>query len=122
MIEGKNEFSFTVPSSGRIITYKILTGRDEKAIDREIQGLKKLNKESSTETSTRWKHIIQSVDGDTEKKQIREFVDNQFLARDSRSFREHIKLTQPDINLTTVLDSGKEVTIPIGLRFFWPDI
>ena len=56
------------------------------------------------------------------KKQIREFVDNQFLARDSRSFREHIKLTQPDINLTTVLDSGKEVTIPIGLRFFWPDI
>jgi len=122
MIEGKNEFSFTVPSSSRIITYKILTGRDEKAIEREIQGLKKLNKESSTETSTRWKHIIQSVDGDTEKKQIREFVDNQFLARDSRSFREHIKLTQPDINLTTVLDSGKEVTIPIGLRFFWPDI
>ena len=40
MIEGKNEFSFTVPSSGRIITYKILTGRDEKAIDKKSKDLK----------------------------------------------------------------------------------
>jgi len=29
--------------------------------------------------------------------------------------------TQPDVDMTYVLDSGEEVTIPIGLNFFWPD-
>ena len=57
----------------------------------------------------------------TEKKDIRDFVDNYFLARDSRAFREHIKNTQPDVNLNVTLDSGEEVAIPIGLSFFWPD-
>ena len=73
------------------------------------------------ELTTRLKHIILSVDGKDEKKDIRDFVDNYFLARDSRAFREHIKNTQPDVNLDYVLDSGEEVAVPIGLNFFWPD-
>ena len=119
--QGKNEFSYTIPSNDTVITYKLLTGKDEKAIDREIAGLKKLNKDASPEMSTRLKHMILSVDGNEEKKDIREFVDNYLLARDSRAFREHIKNTQPDIDLSYVVDSGKEVSVPIGLNFFWPD-
>ena len=65
---------------------------------------------------------ITSVDGKDEKKDIREFVDNYLLARDSRAFREHVKNTQPDVNMEYVLESGEEVTVPIGLNFFWPDI
>ena len=41
MIEGKNEFSFTLPHSKTEITYKILTGHDEKKIENELRGLKK---------------------------------------------------------------------------------
>ena len=119
--QGKNEFSYTIPSNDTVITYKLLTGKDEKAIDREIAGLKKLNKDASPEMSTRLKHMILSVDGNEEKKDIREFVDNYLLARDSRAFREHVKNTQPDIDLSYVVDSGKEVSVPIGLNFFWPD-
>lgn len=55
------------------------------------------------------------------KKDIRDFVDNYLLARDSRAFREHIKLTQPDVELNYVLENGEEVVVPIGLNFFWPD-
>ena len=65
--------------------------------------------------------VITSVDGNEEKKDIREFVDTAFLARDSRAFREHIKATQPDVDLSYILDDGEEVVIPIGLSFFWPD-
>ncbi len=65
--------------------------------------------------------MILSIDGNEEKKDIREFVDNYLLARDSRAFREHVKKTQPDIDLTYVVDSGEEVAVPIGLNFFWPD-
>ena len=118
---GKNEFSFTLPTSGTIITYQLVTGKLEKAIDREIAGLKKINKESSTALSTRYKHMILSVDGNDEKKHIREWVDNAFLARDSRALREHIKDSQPDVDLSYILDNGEEVVIPIGLNFFWPD-
>ena len=119
---GTNEFSYTLPHSETVITYKILTGRDEKAIDREIKGLKKLNKDFTPELSTRLKHMITSVGGDTDIKKIREFVDNQFLAMDSRAFRNHIRDTQPDVDMSFILDSGEEVTVPIGLSFFWPDI
>ena len=118
---GKNEFSYTLPSTDNVITYKLITGHDEKAINREIAGLKRLQKDASPELSTRLKHIILSVDGKEEKKDIRDFVDNYFLARDSRAFRDHIKTTQPDVNLSYILDNGEEVTIPIGLNFFWPD-
>ena len=119
--QGKNEFSFTIPSNGSILIYKLLTGKDEKAIDREINGLKKVDKDASPELTTRLKQMILSVDGNEEKKDIRDFVDNYFLARDSRAFREHIKNTQPDVDLTCILDSGEEVAVPIGLNFFWPD-
>ena len=118
---GKNEFSFTTPATGTVLTYQLATGKLEKQIDRELAGLKKINKENSTELTTRLKYLITSVDGSEEKKDIRGFVDNMFLARDSRSFRDHISSTQPDVNLSYILDNGEEVTIPIGLNFFWPD-
>tara|TARA_Y100001972_G_scaffold96246_1_gene118673 strand:+ start:11830 stop:12555 length:726 start_codon:yes stop_codon:yes gene_type:complete len=119
--EGKNEFSFKLPHSGTEITFKIMDGHDESKIDREIKGLKKINKDASPELSTRLKHIITSVGGETEPKTIREFVDNYLLARDSRALREYITNNQPDIDLTHVLDDGEEVRVPIGLNFFWPD-
>ena len=119
--KGVNEFSYTLESTGDVLTYKLLTGKDEKAIDRELAGLKKIDKESSPEMTTRLKHMITSVNGNEEKKYIREFVDTYLLARDARAFREHVKNTQPDVNMNYILDSGKEVAIPMGLTFFWPD-
>lgn len=121
LTKGINEFQFTLPHSGVRLTYKLLTGHDEKNIEREIEGLKKISKDSSPELTTRLKYMITSVNGDREAKTIRHFVDNQLLARDSRSLREFIKTTQPDVDLTFITDSGEEVAIPIGLNFFWPD-
>ena len=121
MIEDKNEFAFTLPHSDTKITYKILDGHDEKKIERELKGLKKLNPNASPEASTRLKYTLVSVNGETEKKDVREFVDVYFLARDTRAFREHLRQTQPDVDLNVILDSGEEVIVPIGLSFFWPD-
>ncbi len=114
-------FENKLPSSDVTITYQLLTGKLEKAIEREIAGIKKIHKDASPELTTRLKHMILSVDGKDDKKDIRDFVDNYMLARDSRAFRDYIKDTQPDVNLSYILDNGKEVVIPIGLSFFWPD-
>jgi hypothetical protein len=121
-VKGMNRFSFTMPSTGTVVEFKILTHADEKKISTEIQNLKKINPESSTDSSTRLKHMILSVDGSEEQKDIRNFVDNYLLARDARAFREYVKEIQPDVDLTFFHErSESRVDIPIGLSFFWPD-
>ena len=66
--DGKNEFVFVLPSTDNTITFKLLTHGDEKAIDREVIGLQKIDKKSDAGSSTRLKHMITSVNGLTEKK------------------------------------------------------
>jgi hypothetical protein len=118
-----NEFYFTLPSSGVEVTFKLLTHGDEQAIDAELKGLKKLYPNGSTpEISTRLKYLITSINGEKERKTIREFVDNELLARDSRSLRQEIKRISPDIDLTIKGDDGEDIAVPISLNFFWPDL
>jgi hypothetical protein len=121
--KGKNEFKFKLPHSGNEITFKILTGADERRIDRELEGLKKISKDSSPELTTRLKHMITSINGDREEKNIREFVDSYLLARDSRALRDFIKEVQPDVEMTFVPEGGgQSVGIPIGATFLYPDL
>jgi len=119
---GVNEFPFTLPHSKANITYKILDGHDESKIDREIKGLEKINKNNVPALSTRLKYIITSVEGDSERKTVREFVDKHLLAIDSRALRDEIRAKQPDVNLELTDDAGEEVVIPIGVNFFWPEL
>tara|TARA_R110000751_G_scaffold1379_3_gene5172 strand:+ start:790 stop:1524 length:735 start_codon:yes stop_codon:yes gene_type:complete len=120
--KGKNEFDYQLPKIKANISFKILDGRDEKSIERELQGLKKINKDANPEMSTRLKYIITSIEGNPDKKSIREFVDNYLLAQDSRALRNYIKLVQPDVDLTFFPDGkSDDAIIPIGLNFFWPD-
>ena len=119
--KGVNEFKYTLPTTGTDLTFKLLTHGDEMTIKRELDGLKKINKDASPELSTRLKYIITSVNGSREAKVIRDFVDNHFLARDSRAFREYIKTIQPDIDLNYELENGEFIDVPINLSFFWPD-
>jgi len=55
------------------------------------------------------KHVITSVNGNYETKDVRDFVGNYMLAKDSRALREYIKEVQPDIDLNVTLDSGEEI-------------
>ena len=121
---GENQFSFDLPNSKRPVTFKLLNGNDEKQIALEIKAREKISKAQSSELTTRLKAIILSVDGNSEKPYINNFVENEFLSVDSLAFRTNLKSITPDIDMTTtVVDSnGKEltVTIPITVRFFWP--
>ena len=118
-----NEFAFTLPRSKNTITFKLLTHKDEQDINRELEGLKKINKDSSPELSTRLKYMITSIEGMRDKKDVREFVDTALLAQDSRALREYIREIQPDVDLTFFPDGNSDrISIPIGVNFFWPDL
>ena len=126
MIENiKGTFNFTLPNSGTVIEFKLLTENHEEKIQQEIEGLKKFNKELSSEITTRLKHQIVSVDGNNDKTSIKEFVEQYLLASDSRALRSYIKSVSPDVDLSTkvVIDGVEEdIDIPINLNFFWPDL
>jgi hypothetical protein len=62
----------------------------------------------------------------TDKKSIREFIDNNILlVSDSRALRKYIKQITPEVLLTFNYDKDgyteEGVNIPIGVDFFWPD-
>jgi hypothetical protein len=120
--ENGNNFEFTLPASKNQITFKLLTHGDETSLEQELKGLKKINPNGSPELSTRLKYIITSVNGDNDRKTVREFVDNELLARDSRALRQEIKRISPDVDLTIKGDDGEDIAIPISLNFFWPDL
>ena len=123
--KGVNNFTFILPHTDNTVTFKLLTHGDEKQIEREIEGLKKLNKEGSFDVTTRLKYMITSINGLNEKKDIREFVDNFLLAKDARELRRRYIEVQPDVEFkfTHTDEIGREEDVPlaIGLDFFWPD-
>ena len=121
----ENKFYFTLPASKVEVTFKLLTHGDEQKLQNEIKGLKKLNKLNAPEVSTRMKHMITSVNGDSETKTIREFVDNSLLARDARELRNYASKIQPDVDLAFDYEDVRgdlvRVDLPIEVGFFWPD-
>ena len=121
---GANEFEFELPATKRKLTFKMLTSGDERVIDEEIKGYEKIHG-IGYELTTRLKHQIISVDGDSKKASINSFVDNEFLSRDSIAFRTYVAEIQPDVDMTsTFTDSEgneKEFTVPMTVTFLWPN-
>jgi hypothetical protein len=123
VLKNANEFAFTLPKSQNTVTFKILTHRDERQIEEEIKGLKRVN--LSAEVTTRLKRAIIAINGDREPKIIREFVDNYLLASDAKALREYMKVVSPDLNLTFTFVSSdgytqEGVDLPLGVSFFYP--
>jgi len=123
--KGINEFTFDLPKSGNVVTFKLLTHGDEKKIEAEIKGLQKINPNVTTDITTRMKYMITSINGNRDQKSIREFVDVYLLAPDARSLREYYNKIQPDIEMKFTPEdenyTGEGINIPISLNFFWPD-
>ena len=123
-MNNKNEFEFVTPIGKNKITFRLLTHGDEKLIDRDIQALEKLNKDTSFEITTRLRYMIKAIDGNADLGFITKFVNNSFLAKDSKAFRDYVKKVSPDMDMVfefTHEDGELEVVpIPMGVTFFWP--
>jgi len=125
--KGENRFEFVLPYSKRTVTFKLLTHFDDKQIDAELKTAAKLFKNNgSSELTTRLKFMITSVDGNTDKAEIRKFVENELTSRDSLSFRTYMKEVTPDIDssfnfVCEHCANEERMGIPITVSFFWPN-
>ncbi len=124
--KGVNSFTFELPFSKTTVTFKLLTQGDQNSIDHELRQHQKTGSDIDTSLSTRLKYIITAVDGDDNKQIVRAFVDNSFVTRDSRAFREYYSSVNPDIDLEFSFqcescNEERRATMPIGIEFFWPE-
>lgn len=124
-------FEFTLPNSGRVIQFRLLTTGDDKRITKELEMAKKANKNSGgvdKELTTRLKNLIVTVDDNADKKYIANFVDNELFALDSRALRSYIRSVSPDVKFEIENFECNEcgyaaeeaLAFTIDTSFFWP--
>ena len=102
------------------LKFKILTGKDEAQIERDVKQSAKFG--YNADITTRLRYMITEVDGDSSKEMINSYTQNM-LARDSVAFRKYVNDISPDIELTQEIELGGEtvsVSIPLTVEFFWP--
>ena len=118
----ENKFEIELPVSKTKVTFKVLTGKEEKEIERDLSSSKKIGTQISPELTTRLRYIVIEVNGDGSKSTINNFVQNM-LARDSFTLRQKIQQVSPDIEMKQEIEIGGdvvEVDIPLTTEFFWP--
>ena len=126
LLNPANLYEFTTPIGKNVLGFKMLTHGDEKLIDADIKALERHSKSDiSYDLTTRYRYLIKSVDGKNDMKSINDFINNSFLARDAKAFREHLSKIQPDINmefefLNPITQEIEVRPIPMGVGFFYP--
>lgn len=119
-------FEFVLPQSKRVIHFSLLTTGMDKKISRELDAIKKSKDGIDRELTTRLKNLIVSVDGNADRNYVRNFVDNELFAMDSRALRTYIKEVNPDTRFEidfecTECGGEKEaLSFNIDTNFFWP--
>tara|TARA_Y100001963_G_scaffold121311_1_gene169746 strand:- start:14345 stop:15142 length:798 start_codon:yes stop_codon:yes gene_type:complete len=117
----KNEFEFECPVMKNKIKFKLLMGRDEKELNKDLKAMSKIG--TDRELTTRMKAAVLAIDGNEDRGLIGNFIDNM-LSRDALAFRKHLRELQPDIevkqNIETEEGNTVEVAIPMTVNFFWP--
>lgn len=123
LLNSKNSFKLELPVSKNNITFRLLTHGDEQLISKDIQGLKKLFPDQEFNVSVKLKSMITSVNGDTNKATVSEFVDAAFIKNDIDAFLDYYSKISPDIDMKFIPSdsdyTGEGIIITPGLDFFW---
>jgi hypothetical protein len=125
--KGINAFNFELPYAKKLISYKILTQKEDEMADAEIKNMSRVNKERSTEVTTRLKYVIQSLNGDDDKVAIRKFIETELVSKDTLELRKHIKANVPDLDMSfefvcPACDFSGRQDIPMTIGFFLASI
>jgi hypothetical protein len=121
---GMNLFEFTLPYTKKVVRFKFITGLDEVDIMSTSEKQKKLGLPSETNVTTNLLYSIVGVSGIEDRTKISNFV-RMMPARDSLALRNYIRDNEPGITMrqeVTCPSCGhsEEVSMPIGVSFFWP--
>ncbi len=121
---GTNEFDFKLEISKANVTFKLLTGDDERELNDTIARASKQGSNESLVTSRLLQQIV-SVNGEKDRTKIAQFI-RTMPARDSRSLRKEMDRIAPGVDMVQTFKCSScteesEVEVPMGTEFFWPE-
>jgi phage FluMu protein Com len=124
--EGKNEFAFTLPTSKFTVKFSLLTGRMAHELEKEAEMASKDFADGNEKVVSRplIKQITE-IEGVTDKKEIKKFIETRMVASDSFALVKYIEQITPTIILKQEATCSKcgetnEFNIPMEMQFFWP--
>ena len=124
VIDNQNStFDVTLPRTNVVVTFKLLTGIDEKRLVRGAEADKKQKQEHGI--TRQLATMIVAVNGDTSIDAIRYLIENM-PSSDSRHLRLAYKLTSPNVDMVQHFECGEcdheqDMEVPLNADFFWPD-
>jgi len=117
-------FEVVLPKLQMTITFKLLTGRDEKFLLSGIESDRKRKKDERNITRQLVNTIV-AVNGNSDPEVIT-YLANHLPSLDSRHFRKAYRLVAPNVDLTqhyecSECDHEQDMEVPLSADFFWPD-
>lgn len=122
----KGEFEYTLPKSNKIVTFSLLTGKDEEIIDaRDIEYVKRDPDGISNKIIFNLEQQIKSIDGEVDKLKISNTI-KKLPIIDTRSLRKYINEITPGLEFKTTArtQGGGSLTtfLRFGKNFLWPEL
>ena len=117
-------FNVTLPKTGVVATFKLLTGTDEKRIAKGVETDRKAKTHEKIVTR-QLRSFLVGVNGDTSAQAINYVIDN-VPSMDARYLRHAYKTTAPNVDLTQTFECvecshTQDMEVPLTADFFWPD-
>jgi hypothetical protein len=99
----KKEFEFTLPKTGKIVTFRLMTGEDEKNL--RLSGLKKKN-QLIIDNIGKLELLVTSVDGERDKGNIYAFL-RRLPIMDGRALLDYVEEVTPTLDLNIEIPHPK---------------
>ena len=125
-VNADGTYSVLLPKTKLTVTFGILTGRDEKRIQKTSTAKKRNSNKGDTLITSQLKNIICSVNGNDTEEAINYVVDN-LPSMDSAYLRKIYRTTAPDLDMNqhfdcVACDHEQEMEVPLTADFFWPEL
>lgn len=121
---GVNLFSYKLPS-GMNVTFKLMTGADERELQKAADNRKKSGIVGlENNVTSRLMSQVVSIDDETDRARIERII-MTLPAGESRALRRYMDDIAPSVDMTQTMTcplcgEDTEVDVPFGTEFFWP--
>jgi hypothetical protein len=120
------EFDYKLPNSGKMVKFKLLTGRDIKVIDEmDKEHMKRYQTDISNKIIFKLERCIGEIDGERDKIKLSNII-KRLTIIDSRKLRSYIDSIEPgldfDVKATTPGGESVDTFLRFNSSFFWPEL
>jgi len=124
-LDENGHITLQLPRTNATVALRLLTGKDENQLVKNSNVRNKNTEKVSNLLTNQLKTLLISVNGNTDRRFINEFVDNM-PAMDSRFLRKEYAKNTPTVDMTQPFACqecfyDQDMEVPFTTDFFWPN-